>query len=55
MIPLENATVAEEKKIKEQKVAEAKRIKNQEANERKKFRQRITIEEYHQYYAPTPQ
>jgi hypothetical protein len=52
MIPLENATVAEEKKIKEQKVAEAKRIKNQEANERKRIRQRITMSEYHQYYDP---
>jgi hypothetical protein len=53
MIPLENATVAEKKKIKDQQVAEAKRIKNQQSNQRRKIRQRITIEDYHKYYAPT--
>ena len=54
MIPLENATVAEAKRIKDQQVAEAKRIQNQKSNKRKKIRQRITIEDYHNCYAPTP-
>jgi hypothetical protein len=54
MIPLENATEAEKEKIKDQQVAEAKRIKNQQANQRKKIRQRITIKDYHKYYASKP-
>jgi hypothetical protein len=40
MIPPANATVAEKK-----------RIRNQQANKRKKIRQRITTDDYYQYYS----